>query len=99
MSSYHFPGESRGEAQATAREATGLELEAKDIEWPEDRGHAAVLKSKGQANVGGKLTEMREGRPAVPFGLKTGQQALTIAIVICMVSCWISYLLAKRSAL
>ena len=97
MSSYHFPGESREEAQATAREATGVELEAKDVEWPEDRVRAAALKPGGQGDGGSEATALGEGRPAVPFGLRSGQQALTIAVVICMVSCLISYIVAKQS--
>lgn len=96
LSSYCFPGESREELQATAREVIGLELDAKDFEWPEDSRSDSALKSAEHAHSRSK-TELGEGRPPVPFGLRTGQQALTIAIFICILSCLVSYLLAKRN--
>ena len=85
--------------QATAKEATGMVVEAKDVEWPEDRGHDAKLEPVGKVNAGSTGTELGEGRPAVPFGLRTGQQALTIAVFICIISCFFSYMLAKWNLL
>lgn len=93
LSDYYFPGEASAEAQATAKEFLALDLAADEIQWPEERRHAGS-KSKHR-EAGGTVAELGEGRPPIPFGLRSGQQALTLATLVCIISCFISYLIAR----
>lgn len=89
LSSYFFPGEGNEEALATAQEVLSFDLSEKDVTWPERvAGHNSKVTASSTAG------DLGEGRPSVPFGLKTGKQALIIAVVICLLSCYFSYRLA-----
>lgn len=79
---------------ATASEVLGMAVEPQTVEWPEGRG------GDNRASVSGDATNISEGlgvgRPALPFGFRSGQQVLVISTLICVLSFIMSYVVLSR---
>ena len=89
-----LPGERAEQIQSTA-EALLLELVPSSIQWPEDEALEKMqprsrLKNNEVATIDFGLGE---GRPPIPFGFRSGQQVLVISTIICIVSCFVSWLI------
>ena len=94
LHNYTFPGEGPEETLLLAKEVLALDLQSADVQCPEQRpdaGRSQHSNVSGESPAQEALTEIGEGRPPVPFGLRTGQQALVIATIICILSCLMSY--------